>query len=127
MRMMDERLAPGVEDGEEADLGAEMVRVGSNRAERLGDGPEEQTVDDGLVLGGDLGDGRGHGENDVEVLGRQQVRAASFEPLGAGQRLAGRTVAVAARVVPDAPMAAVAMINCPRKNPTRMSTNSYSR
>ena len=71
MRMMDERLAPGVQDGEEADLGAEVVRLGSDHAERLGGGAEEQTVDDGLVLGGDLGDHRGHGEDDVEVLGGQ--------------------------------------------------------
>ena len=85
---------------------ASRPRVGSDRAERVGDGAEEQAVDDGLVLGGDLGDGRGHGE-DVEVLGGQQVRAALFEPLGAGQRLAGQAVAVAARVVPDAPTAAV--------------------
>ena len=107
VRMMDERLTPGVKDGEEADLGAEMARVGRDRTERVGDGAEEQTVDDGLVLGGDLGDGRGHGEDDVEVLGGQQVCAAPFEPLGAGQRLAGRAVTVAARVVPHAPMAAV--------------------
>ena len=105
--MMDERLAPGVEDGEEADLGAEVARVGGNRAECLGDGSEEETVDDGLVLGGDLGDRRGHGEDDVEVLGGQQVLPSPFEPRGAGQRLTGRTVAVAAGVVPDAPMAAV--------------------
>ena len=48
----------------------------------------------------------GHAEDDVEVLDRQHVRAASFEPLGAGQRLTGRAVAIATRVVPDAPMAA---------------------
>ena len=107
MGMMDERLAPGVEDGEEADLGAEVAWVGSDRAERLGGGPEEETVDDGLVLGGDLGDRRGHGEDDVEVLGGQQVRSAPFEPGGASQRLTGRTVAIATRVVPDAPMTAV--------------------
>ena len=59
MRVMDERLAPGVENGEEADLGAEVARVGSDRAERVGDGAEEQTVDDGLVLRGDLGNGPG--------------------------------------------------------------------
>ena len=104
---MDQRLAPGVQHGEEADLGAEVARVGRDGAQRVGDGVEEQTVDDGLVLDGDLGDGRGDGEDDVQVLGGQQVRAASFEPLGAGQRLAGRTVAVAAGVVPDAPVSAV--------------------
>ena len=104
--MMDERLAPGVQDGEEADLGAEVAGVGGDRAQRLGDGAEEQSVDDGLVLRGDLGDSRGHGEDDVEILGGQQVRPTSFEPLGARQRLTGRTVAIATRVVPDAPMAA---------------------
>ena len=108
--MVDERLAPGVEDGEEADLGAEVARVGGYGAQRLGDSPEQQAVDDGLVLSGDLGDRRGHGEDDVEVLGGKQVRAAPFEPRGACQRLAGRTVAVAARVVPDAPMAAVVIL-----------------
>ena len=72
MRVMDERLAPGVEDGEEADLGAEVAGVGGDGAQRLGNGPEEETVDDGLVLGGDLGDRRRHGEDDVEVLGGQQ-------------------------------------------------------
>ena len=104
---MDERLAPGVQYGEEADLGAEVAGVGGYGAQCVGDGPEEQTVDDGLVLGGDLGDRRGHGEDDVEVLGGQQVRATLFQPRGAGQRLTGRTVAVTAGVVPDAPMAAV--------------------
>ena len=90
MGMMHERLAPGMEDREEAELGAEVARVGSDRAERVCDGPEEQTLDDGLVLCGDLGDSRGHGEDDVEVLDRQQVGPASFEPVGAGQRVTGR-------------------------------------
>ena len=84
MWVMDEGLAPGVEDGEEADLVAEMARIGGDRAEHLGDGAEEETVDDGLVLSGDLGDRRGHGEDDVEVLGGQQVRPAPFEPRGTG-------------------------------------------
>ena len=96
-----------MEDGEEADLGAEVAGVGGYGAERLGDGSEEQSVDDGLVLGGDRGDRRRHGEDDVEVLSGQQVRPAPFEPSGAGQRLTGRTVAVATGVVPDAPMAAL--------------------
>ena len=88
MRMMDERLAPGVEDGEEADLGAQVAGIGGYGTECLGDR-------------------RGHGEDGVEVLGRQQVCPAPFKPCGAGQRLTGRTVAVAARVVPEAPMVAV--------------------
>ena len=102
MRMMDEGLAPGVEDGEEADLGAEVARVGGYRAERVGDGPEQETVDDGLVLDGDL---------HVAALflaaeggrGRQQVRGQAGEEapgdvgrgeeggIGAHDRLLGRT------------------------------------
>ena len=83
------------------------VACGGYGTECLGDGPEEETVDGGLVLGGDLGDRRGHGEDDVKVLGGKQIRAALFELGGAGQRLTGRTVAVATRVVPDAPMTAM--------------------
>ena len=79
VRMMDERLAPGVQHGEEADLGAEVAGVATDRAERVGDGPEEQTVDDGLVLRGDLGDGRGHGEDDVEVIGSRSARRRSSQ------------------------------------------------
>ena len=104
---MDERLAPGVQHGEEADLGAEVAGVGGNRAERLGDSPEEETVDHGLVLDGDHGDRGGHGEDDVEVLGGKQVRPAPFQPRGAGQRLTARTVPVSTGVVPDAAMTAV--------------------
>ena len=68
MRVMDERLAPGVEDGKEADLGAEVTGVGADGAECLGDGAEEEPVDDGLVLGGELGDRRGYGEDRAGVV-----------------------------------------------------------
>jgi hypothetical protein len=36
MRVMLQGLAPGVEHGDEADLGAEVLRVGSDPAQRLG-------------------------------------------------------------------------------------------
>ena len=50
MGMSDERLAPGVEHGEEADVGAEMLRIGGNGAEGLRSRAEQRTVDDGFVL-----------------------------------------------------------------------------
>ena len=53
---------------------------------------------------GDLGRQR---EDHVEVLDRQQVLGLAVEPAGAGQGLALGTVAVAARVVGDALVAAV--------------------
>ena len=65
---MHERLSPRVQHGEEADLGAEMVRIGGDGAEGLGGGAEEDAVDHRFVLRGDGGDRPGHGEDDVEVL-----------------------------------------------------------
>ena len=92
-----------MEDGDDADLGAEMLGIGGDRAQRLGGGAEQDAVDDGLVLEGDLGDRRRHGEDDVEVGHRQQIglaRRASHSR--ARQPLALRTVPVAAGVVGDA-------------------------
>ena len=45
MRMMVQVLAPGVEHGDEADLGAEMLRIGGDGAQRLGRRPEQDGVD----------------------------------------------------------------------------------
>ena len=56
MRMLLERLPPGVQDGEHADLGAQMLGIGGDGAQRLGRCPEQHAVDHGLVLEGDLGD-----------------------------------------------------------------------
>jgi hypothetical protein len=41
----------------DADAGAEMPGVGGDRDQGLGRGLEQQIVDDGLVLVGDVGDG----------------------------------------------------------------------
>jgi hypothetical protein len=59
-------LSPSAQHGEEADLGAEMFGIGRNDAQRLGCGPEQDVIDHGLVLEGDLGDRGRHGEDDVE-------------------------------------------------------------
>jgi len=67
VRMVLQVLAPGVEHADEADLGAEMLRIGGDRAERLGRRPEQNGVDRSLVLERDLGCGRRQGENDVEI------------------------------------------------------------
>ena len=56
VRMMGERRAPGMENRGDADAGAEVLGVGGDRDQRLGRGLEQQIVDDGLVLVGDVGD-----------------------------------------------------------------------
>jgi len=52
VRVMSELLSPAVEDGEEADLGAQVFGIGGDGAESGRYGLEQQVVDDGLVLQG---------------------------------------------------------------------------
>jgi hypothetical protein len=58
MRMVLHRLAPAVQHGDAADLGAEVARVGRDEAQRLGGGAEQDGVDRRLVLESDRADRR---------------------------------------------------------------------
>ena len=62
-----------MEDGGEADAGAQMLRVGGDRGQRLGGGPEQEVVDGGLVLERDRADRSRQGEDDV-IIGDRLVR-----------------------------------------------------
>ncbi len=97
---MGERLAPGVEDGDQAESGAKAFC--GERHERLGGGAHEQAVDGPLVLEGDVGGRRRQGEDDGEVGNRQQLGLPRREPLRAPRPLTLPAVAVPARVVGDA-------------------------
>jgi hypothetical protein len=70
--MMAHRGAPGVEYRGEADLDAEVLGIGRNRAHRLRGSLEQEIVDDGLVLVGDGGNPRRQREYDVEARDIQQ-------------------------------------------------------
>src|SRR6266850_598221 len=106
MGMMMQVLSPGVQDGDQPNLGAEMPGIGSDDAQRLGGGGEQDAIDDGLIVESDLGDWRRHGEDDVEVRHRQQLGLSVGQPLGTRQSLALRAVPVAAGIVGDAELAA---------------------
>jgi hypothetical protein len=106
MRMKDQSLPPGVKDGEKTDLGAEMLGVGRNSLQGVGGGPEENTVDNSLVLKGDGGNLLWYSKNDVKIGNVQKLRFSILDPLGARQRLTLRTVPIRARVAPDALVAA---------------------
>jgi len=67
VRMMEQCLAPSVEDGEEAELCAEMLGIGGDRLQGLGCGVEQDVVDRSLVVMGYGGDLLRHSEYDVEV------------------------------------------------------------
>jgi hypothetical protein len=59
MGMMVEVLAPGVQNGDQPDLGAEMLGVAGDNPQRLRRRLEQDGVDDGLVLEGDLANSAG--------------------------------------------------------------------
>jgi hypothetical protein len=69
--MMGECLSPGVQNGDQADLGAEAF--GGEDGERLGRRAHQQSIDGRLVVEGDLGCGWRQGEDDVKVGNRQQL------------------------------------------------------
>ncbi len=96
--MMGQRRAPGVEDGGEADAGAEMFRISGDGGQRLSGGPEQEVVVDGrLVLERDGADRGRQSEDDVVVGNRQQLGLAFAQPPSRRRALTLRTVAVAAR------------------------------
>ena len=81
MRVLGERRPPGVEHGRESNAGAEVLGVGGDREQRLGGRPEQQVVDDRLVLVGDWGDLGRQREDDVEIADRQQIGLARRKPI----------------------------------------------
>jgi hypothetical protein len=76
MGMMFQLLIPTVEHPEEADFGAEMTGIARHFEQRLGAGPEQEIVDDLLVLQGQRGEPPRKGEDDMDVGGRQKFAAA---------------------------------------------------
>ncbi len=65
--VMLEVLPPGVEDGQEADLRPEVLRVDGDLPQGLGGGAEEQAIDHARVLQGDRSECHREGEDDVEI------------------------------------------------------------
>ena len=96
---MEQVLSPGMEYGEETDLGAQVLRIGGNGAEGLSRRPEKQMVNLALVLESNGGDRLGQGKDHVEILDRQQFGTTVFEPLCPCQGLAFGTMPIATRIV----------------------------
>ena len=71
-----------MQHGGEADAGAEMLRVGGDRGQRLGGGPEQKIVDRSLVVERDGADRSRQGEDDVIIGNRQNLRFTVFNLIG---------------------------------------------
>lgn len=110
--MVDERLTPGVEDGEEAEACTEVSGVLGDLLKRLGNGTEQQIVDDPRVLERERCQGLGQREDHMGVGHGQHIGLARFEPARLCAALTLRAVTVATRVVRDPPVpAGVALVD----------------
>jgi hypothetical protein len=74
---------------------AEVTRVCSYGEHRLRRGFEQQVVDDGLVVEGDVGDPGRQREDDMETADRQQLGLACQQPLARRSALTLGAVPVA--------------------------------
>ena len=96
-----QRLAPGVEEGDPADFASQVARICPEGDERLPRRVEEEIVEDPGVALRQRVEGMREGEDDMEVLDRQQPRPPGREPALFGQGLALGAVPVPAGVVGD--------------------------
>src|SRR5271168_1236937 len=105
--MMGHCRAPAVQYRRDADAPSEVLGVGRDGEHRLRRGLEQQIVDHGLVLVGDVANRRGQREDDVEVGNREQFGLARRHPLACCRALTLRAVPVAAAVIGDRGVGAV--------------------
>src|SRR6202008_2059028 len=98
-RMVLEVLAPAVQDGSDADVGAEVLAIGGNGGERFGCGREQKSINIGFVLVGDRADRSRQRKPQVEVRHRQQFGLACCKPCCSSRPLTLGTVPIAAGVI----------------------------
>ena len=99
MGMKEQILPPGMQYGEKADLGPQTFGIGSDGGQGLGRGSEQNAVDEIFVLVSNGGDLFGEREDDMKIVGRENLRFPFFDPFGTRQRLALGAMAVAAAIV----------------------------
>lgn len=104
---MGQGLTPRMQNRKAADTCAQAARIGGERHHGGGGGPEQDRIDDGFVLEGDLGDRRRQCEDEVEIGSRQERGLAVRHPLRPRAALTLRAVTIAAGVAGDPGPAAV--------------------
>src|ERR1035438_2435312 len=91
-------LSPGVQHGEETDLGSQMLGIGRNRLEGFCRGLEKDAIDYLLILVCDRGDLFRQGEDYMKIGDVQKLSLPVLDPLCPGQTLAFGAVPVAAAI-----------------------------
>ena len=92
-------LSPTVKYSEKADLGAQMLGIGSDGGQGLGRGAEENAVDEIFVLVSNGSDLFGNREDDMKIVRLENFGCSFFDPLGTSERLTFWAMTVAATVV----------------------------
>src|SRR5260221_10277805 len=103
MRMKKQVLSPTVKYSEKADLGAQMLGIGSDGGQGLGGGSEQNAVDEIFVLISNGSDRFGNREDDMKIVRLENFGCSFFDPLGTSERLTLWTVAVPPTVVTRPP------------------------
>ena len=99
--MKEQILSPGVQDRRDAHLCSEPLWIGCQRQERGRCRPEQQIVEQPLVVQYQRRQQGRQGEHDMKVADREQTLQAGFEPGGAFARLAFGAMAIPTGVVGD--------------------------
>lgn len=73
MRMMFELLVPGVKHTEESDVGSESLRIPGDFDKSLGAGPEQNVVNNFLVLQRQRSELMGEREDNMRIRDRKQI------------------------------------------------------
>src|SRR5580704_2380923 len=98
MGMNLEVLSPGVQHGEETDLGPQMLGIGRNRLQSFCRGLEKDAIDYLLILVSDRGDLCRHGKDHMKIGDCQKFGLPVLDPLCPGQALALWAVSIAAAI-----------------------------
>ena len=102
MRMVLDVLAPRVQDGSDADVGAEVLPISGNRGEGLGRSFKQQCIDLGLVLLGHRADRGRNREYHVKIPHRQKLGFARCKPCHRSRPLAFWAMPIPAGIIGDA-------------------------
>src|SRR5258708_12234229 len=102
MGMVDKSLSPCVEHGEESDLRPQMLGIGRNGAQCLAGRPEQDVVDDVLILKGNGCDWLRHSEDHMEILGVEKLGSPIIHPLDPPHRLAFSAAPISPRIITHA-------------------------
>src|SRR5208337_3580251 len=99
--MQEQVLSPGVQDGDHANLGSEVLRIGCDFQQGLRSSGEQQIVKQAWVLQRQPIQFVRHGEHDMEIAGVEEIALPCCDPALASLRLTLGAVAIATRVVGD--------------------------